>query len=278
VSGREPAIRIGCSGWNYASWREPVYGGAPQRRWLSLYAERFDTVEVNSTFYRLPTTKAVQGWADATPAGFTFAVKASRYLTHVRRLRGVEEGASRFLARLEPLVRARKLGPILWQLPATFHRNDDRLAGALAELPAGRHALEFRHETWFVPEVYELLERHGVALVVGDHPERPFQPFRLTADWTFLRFHYGRRGRDGNYAPSEIRSWGERIRAAGVETWAYFNNDWQAFAVANAEALEREVARERKRDGEGEGEARLAPTGGGARGSPARRAGRQRRS
>ena len=234
--------RIGCSGWNYASWKQPVYGGAPSSRWLRLYAALFDTVEVNSTFYRLPTEKAVRGWAEATPETFTFAVKASRYLTHVKRLRDLPDGIERMVERLQPLVESRKLGPVLWQLPATFHRDDDRLAAALEVLPRGRHCFEFRHASWFSDDVYALLERHGAALVVGDHPERPFQPWRLTADWTFIRFHYGHRGRNGNYSESEIRTWSERIRGAGVETWAYFNNDWNAYAVANALLLQRLLA------------------------------------
>src|SRR5207247_883545 len=128
-------VRIGCSGWNYRSWKEPVYDGAPARRWLELYAERFDTVEVNATFYRLPTTKAVAGWVEQTPDGFVFAVKASRYLTHVKRLRELGSGLERFYERIEPLVRSRKLGPVLWQLPENFHRDDERLAGALERLP-----------------------------------------------------------------------------------------------------------------------------------------------
>ena len=237
-------VRIGCSGWNYASWKHPVYGGAASSRWLRLYAELFDTVEVNATFYRLPTEKAVQGWADTTSPGFTFAVKASRYLTHVRRLHDPDGSIERLYEPLQPLVRFGKLGPVLWQLPGTFRRDDERLAGALEALPPGRHAFEFRNESWFVDETYGLLEQHGVALVIGDDPARPFQAHRLTAPWTYVRFHYGHRGRDGNYSQTEIREWAERIRGFGVETWAYFNNDWNAFAVANARRLRRELGME----------------------------------
>ena len=235
--GRAP--RIGCSGWNYESWKQAVYGGAPSSRWLGLYAEMFDTVEVNSSFYRLPTEKAVQAWADATPAGFTFAVKASRYLTHVKRLRDLEEGTRHLYARLRPLVETRKLGPVLWQLPASFHRDDERLAEALRLLPEGKHAFEFRHPSWFTDEIYGLLRRHDVALVIGDHPQRPFQPWQLTADWTYIRFHYGSRGRNGNYSATEIQEWATRIHSVDVQVWAYFNNDWNSYAVANAKALRR---------------------------------------
>jgi len=241
MTGRRAPTHVGCSGWKYDSWKQPVYGGAPSSRWLALYAERFDTVEVNSSFYRLPMKKAVQAWTDGTPESFCFAVKASRYLTHVKRLRNLPDGIDRFYERLEPLIEARKLGPVLWQLPATFHRDDERLSEALQALPRGRHAFEFRHPSWFAHEVYELLERHEVALVVGDHPERTFQPWRLTATWTYVRLHYGHRGRNGNYSRSEIDDWARRIRSAHVEAWAYFNNDWEAYAVANANALQSEL-------------------------------------
>jgi uncharacterized protein YecE (DUF72 family) len=233
-------VRIGCSGWNYAHWRERVYPRSlPQRRWLAHYATLFDTVEINNTFYRLPRRSAVAGWVEETPAGFVFAVKASRYLTHVKRLTDMERGLARFSERIAPLAEASKMGPILWQLPPNFRRDDERLARALERLPAGRHCVEFRHESWFVPETYELLRRHDVALVVGDHPERSWQTHELTADWTFIRFHYGRRGRHGNYSERELDEWAERIVCwrRRAEVFAYFNNDWQGFAVANGLAL-----------------------------------------
>jgi uncharacterized protein YecE (DUF72 family) len=233
----EGPVRVGCSGWSYVSWADPVYHGAPSTEWLELYARRFDTVEVNATFYRLPTRKAVQGWADATPAGFVFAVKASRYLTHVKRLQDLGPGLDRFYDRLTPLASACKLGPVLWQLPANFRRDDQRLGRALELLPAGRHCFEFRHPSWFVEEVYELLREHDAALVIADHPSRPFQSQTLTAGWTYVRFHHGHKGRRGNYSPTELRAWGERLRSWSIETWVYFNNDWEAFAVRNAQAL-----------------------------------------
>jgi uncharacterized protein YecE (DUF72 family) len=152
-------VRIGCSGWNYRHWKTPVYRDAPSRRWLELYSERFDTVEVNATFYRLPTVKAVAGWVESSPDDFVFTVKASRYLTHIRRLRDLGPGLDRFYERIEPLVWSPKLGPVLWQLPENFHRDDDRLATALERLPRGRHCFEFRHPSWFADEPYALLRR-----------------------------------------------------------------------------------------------------------------------
>ena len=237
-------IRIGCSGWNYASWRGVLYPeGCPQRRWLERYAEGFETVEVNNTFYRLPTHDAVRGWVQQTPPDFVFAVKSSRYLTHMKRLTDMDRGVERLLERLEPLLESPKMGPMLWQLPETFRRDDDRLAFALDRLPPGRHAFEFRHESWFCDEVLEALRAHGVALCIGDHPERPWQSHELTADFSFVRFHYGRRGRRGNYSETELDEWARELRrlARRAEVFAYFNNDWEGFAVRNALRLRKLV-------------------------------------
>jgi uncharacterized protein YecE (DUF72 family) len=238
------AARIGCSGWNYTDWRGPFYPrGEPQRRWLELYAERFDTVEVNNTFYRLPRRDVVASWAAQTPDSFTFAVKASRYLTHIKRLTELGEGVARFYERIEPLIEARRLGPVLWQLPGNFQRDDERLHAWLAALPEGLHTIEFRHPSWFVAPVLDALRSRGVALTIGDHPERPFQVHNATADWRFVRFHYGARGRAGNYSEAELETWARRIaqwrRTHAV--WAYFNNDWRGFAPANALRLARKL-------------------------------------
>jgi uncharacterized protein YecE (DUF72 family) len=203
--------------------------------WLDFYARHFDTVEVNATFYRLPRREVVARWVEMSPPGFLFAVKMSRYITHLKRLLDLDAGVRRFYERIEPLVRSPKLGPVLWQLPGNFRRDDERLANALEKLPPGRHCFEFRHASWFVPEIYELLRSRGVALVIGDHPQRPFQTYELTADWTFIRFHSGSRGRRGNYSESELEDWASRIDAwrREVDVFAYFNNDWEGFAVRN---------------------------------------------
>ncbi|MGI8806060.1 MAG: DUF72 domain-containing protein, partial [Thermoleophilaceae bacterium] len=144
-------------------------------------------------------------------------------------------GVARFYERIEPLVEAGKLGPIVWQLPANFHRDDDRLAAALERLPPGRHCFEFRHASWFADDVYALLRDRGAALVIGDHPERPFQSHEHTADWTFVRLHHGRRGRRGNYSRAELDEWARRIDRwrRSVHVYVYFNNDWEGFAVRN---------------------------------------------
>ena len=206
----------------------------------------FDTVEINATFYRLPRVTAAENWVAESPPGFLFAVKASRYLTHIKRLNDMGSGVALFYERIEPIVRSPKLGPVLWQLPGTFHRDDERLAGALERLPAGRHCFEFRHPSWFVPEVYELLRAHGVALVIGDTPQRPFQTHEVTADWTFVRFHYGHRGRGGNYSDRELDEWAARIAAwrEELDVYAYFNNDWEGYAVRNGLDLKKKLEKE----------------------------------
>jgi uncharacterized protein YecE (DUF72 family) len=235
-------VRVGCSGWNYADWRGRVYPpGCPPRRWLEYYATLFDTVEVNSTFYRLAKPEAVARWVEATPPDFLFTIKASRYLTHMKRLTDMERGVERLYAGIAPLVGTPKMGPLLWQLPVSFHRDDERLAYALEHLPEGRHCFEFRHPSWFHPDIYVLLHTYGVALVIGDDSRRPLPAAPLTTDWTLIRFHHGHRGRRGNYSETELREWAARIRDLRTEAavLAYFNNDWEAFAVRNGLRLKR---------------------------------------
>jgi uncharacterized protein YecE (DUF72 family) len=242
---RPRPVHIGCSGWNYASWKDEFYEGKPAREWLRHYARHFDTVEVNNTFYRLPLTTSVARWVEETPPDFLLAVKASRYLTHVKRLTDLGEGLRRYYERLEPLVRSPKLGPVLWQLPGNFRRDDERLAATLQVLPPGRHCFEFRHASWFVEPIYELLRKHDAALVIGDRPEvHDFQTHEPTTDWTYVRFHYGSRGRRGNYSESELEEWARRFESwrREVEVFAYFNNDWEVFAVRNALWLKRRLS------------------------------------
>ena len=237
-------VRVGCSGWQYADWRERFYPkGLPQRRWLEHYAQTFDTVEVNSTFYRLARPAAVEGWIEQTPPDFLLSVKGSRYLTHMKRLLDRERGLRRFYDSIAPLAGSPKLGPVLWQLPPNFKRDDERLDAWLEALPPGRHAVEFRDQSWLHPAVHGILHTHGAALVVADDGRRDDLevPQVVTAEWSFVRWHYGRRGRRGNYAESELREWAARVRdlASHGEVDAYFNNDWEGFAVANGVRLKR---------------------------------------
>jgi uncharacterized protein YecE (DUF72 family) len=237
-------IRIGCSGWNYAHWRNGTFYPAhlPASRWLDYYGERFDTVEVNATFYRLPTRRSTARWAGQTAEGFLFAVKVSRYVTHVVRLRDAGTHLTLLLERLEPLDSGAKLGPLLWQLPPTFRCDEPRLASMLADVPKHLlHAIEFRHPSWFEPGVFELLRAHNVAVVVADRPGAPAtRELEPTADFVYVRFHHGSRGRRGNYSRRELEGWAATIdgwAAGGRDVYAYFNNDWEGFAPANAETL-----------------------------------------
>jgi uncharacterized protein YecE (DUF72 family) len=219
--------------------------GLAKGRWLERYSQVFGTVEVNSTFYRLASADAVKRWVEETPPEFVFAAKASRYMTHIKRLQSLGDGIGRYYDGIEPLVEAGKLGPVVWQFPANFHRDDDRLGRALPLLPPGRHCFEFRHESWFTDSVYKQLRAHNAALVIADSPRWPFQARVLTADWTLVRLHHGHRGRDGNYSETEIAEWAERIAgwSEQAEAFVYFNNDWRGHAVRNALSLTRRLRR-----------------------------------
>jgi uncharacterized protein YecE (DUF72 family) len=199
----------------------------PARRWLEHYATLFDTVEVNATFYRLPKPEVPAAWAEQTPAGFVFSVKGSRYLTHIKRLNDETGGVERFFTSVQGLSEAVKLGPVLWQLPPNFRRDDERLATFLDGLPSGRHAVELRHESWFTDDVYALLRERDAALVAADHPRMPFQTRARTATWTYARLHFGDR-RDGDYSDGALRTWKRRLAAwrGKGDVYAYFNNDW----------------------------------------------------
>jgi uncharacterized protein YecE (DUF72 family) len=231
-------LRIGTSGWIYKHWRGLFYPpGLPQRRWLEFYARHFDTVEVNFSFYRLPARETFEAWRERAAPGFCYAVKGSRFVTHLKRLRDPREHVDLFLSRVAGLDD--RTGPILWQLPPDFRRDDARLRGFLEALAREYHnAVEFRHESWMAEPVLEMPAEHGVALRIPDHPRFP-RPLRLTAGWTYIHFHYGGAG-NGNYGGDELAAWAERIRGfqqQGAAVWAYFNNDWAGLAIKNALAL-----------------------------------------
>lgn len=241
------SVRIGCSGWEYRHWRGAFYPkGLPMSGWLAYYAERFDTVELNGTFYRLPEGSTFDRWRERAPDGFRYAVKASRYLTHVRRLRDAAEPIERLWTRAAHLEQ--HLGPMLYQLPPRWRRNLERLDAFLARLPAGRlHAVEFRDPTWHVPETYELLERHGVALCLHDMPaarcpDEPVGPF------VYIRCHGVAGTYAGAYPPQTIGAWARRLAAwsaSGRDAWVYFNNDVGGHAPRDAVRLREAVARHR---------------------------------
>jgi len=228
---------IGCSGWHYDDWRGRFYPPElPRSRWLDYYVERFRTVELNNTFYRLPTEAAVAGWLRKASPGFLFAVKGSRYVTHIIRLKESEESVHTFCSRVEGL--GPHLGPVLWQLPPSLHRDDARLRDFLSVLPSDfSHVIEFRHASWWTEPVYELLRQYGVAFCIYDM-EATSTPVVSTADFTYVRFHGPEARYAGKYGTSLLREWADRIKEEGSElsrTFVYFNNDINAHAVENAE-------------------------------------------
>jgi uncharacterized protein YecE (DUF72 family) len=236
-------VRVGCSGWAYRDWRGGFYPEKmPQREWLGYYSRQFETVEINNTFYKLPSAAAVNAWIEQTPRRFRFTVKASRYITHVKRLNSPEKYVERFLASVEPLAKAGKLEAVLWQLPPSFKRDDERLDAALEVIRArapGRHTVEFRHPSWFTADVYSLLRARRVALAIADDPELPFQRRERTTNWAYVRMHRGGRGKQGRYSADELATWRRRIAAwrAKTDVLVYFNNDHGALAVDNAAKL-----------------------------------------
>jgi uncharacterized protein YecE (DUF72 family) len=238
-------IWIGTSGYVYRHWRKGVFypEGLRAREELGYYASRFPTVELNNTFYRLPTPEMVTRWREATPEDFRFAVKASRFITHVKRLRGVGDELALFLERASQL--GPKLGPILFQLPPNQQLDLPRLRDFLALL-LSRHrwVVEFRHPSWHAREVYQLLSDNGVALCIpvggGLHPDRI-----TTAPFTYVRMHRGQ-GIGGAFTAEELQSWAaqvESLSAAGKDAYVYFNNDWEGYAVRNAAALQKRLGR-----------------------------------
>jgi uncharacterized protein YecE (DUF72 family) len=227
---------IGTSGWAYDDWRDRVYPpGLRQRDRLSWYAGRFPTVEVNASFYRLPSPDTFARWRDQTPSAFTFAVKMSRYVTHIRRLRDPGEGIDRFWRASEGL--GAKRGPVLVQLPPTLAADEALLQGFLDAQPATmRAAFEFRHASWDTDAVRARLDRAGAAWVLADRPGARV-PLHVTAGWSYVRFHQGRRSAAG-YPRAKLRRWAQRLADLSVEElFVYFNNDPGGAAARDAEAL-----------------------------------------
>lgn len=234
---------VGTSGWHYDHWRDRFYPmNLPKSRWLAFYAQHFRSVEVNNSFYRLPSEKAFSNWHDGTPAGFIFAVKASRIITHYRKLRNVEEPLTTFLGRARALKE--KLGPILYQLPPSLARDDSLLEGFLSLLPKGvRHVVEFRHQSWYQTPVFRILRRHGVGYCIVSTPDFE-SPFVVTAPFAYIRFHGSTALYAGSYSHEEIDRWANRIHDGthgAREVFAFFNNDAEANAVYNAQELMRKL-------------------------------------
>ncbi|MHA6770215.1 DUF72 domain-containing protein [Sphingobium ummariense] len=232
-------IRIGCSGWNYRDWRGRFY---PQdlaaKNWFTFYARHFDTVEINNSFYRLPPPATVEKWRDQAPPGFCYAVKANRFLTHVKKLKDCAEPMERMMASFRHFPPT--LGPILYQLPPNLHRD---LAGLEDFLPLLPHdavpIFEFRHVSWYDDAVYALLDRHGAGICTHDMPGSP-SPRLALGPAAYVRFHGSTSKYRGRYPDATLRGWADWMKeqaGAGRAVWAYFNNDYDAQAIEDARRL-----------------------------------------
>jgi uncharacterized protein YecE (DUF72 family) len=232
-------VRMGTSGWYYKHWRGRFYGDelAPIDM-LPFYAGQFDTVEINNTFYALPSLETAQKWREKTPPGFVFAIKASRFLTHLKRLLDTGEGLRKFFEIIESL--GEKAGPILFQLPPRWRANADRLSNFISALPTNyRYAFEFRDPSWFSPVIYDILRNRNIALCITNRKDED-SPAELTADFTYIRFHGGAPSTHGKYESATLSRWASTIddwRSRLDAIYVYFNNDWEGFAIENATEL-----------------------------------------
>jgi len=229
----------GTSGWHYNDWKGRFYPEKlPRAKWLEFYARHFSTLELNNSFYRLPSEEAFSRWYDSSPPDFTFAVKVSRFITHIKRLKDCDEALENFMSRTRILKE--KLGPLLYQLPPGLHRDDEVLAAFLDKLPRElRHVIEFRHESWLVEEVFDILRRYHIGFCVFDMPKLTC-PLLATADFAYIRFH----GRDSLYSScytdEELTDWAGKIGdlASNLDSvYIYFNNDIEGFALKNAATI-----------------------------------------
>jgi uncharacterized protein YecE (DUF72 family) len=238
-----PNIRIGCSGWQYRHWRGNFYpAGLPAHAWLDYYAGHFDTVEINNTFYRLPEASTFAAWRRRAARGFVYAVKASRYLTHMKKLKDPAEPIRRFFTRARRLERT--LGPVLYQLPPRWPANPGRLETFLKALPrTRRHAIEFRDRSWYTDAIFALLDRHQVALCVHDMEGSASGRLSI-GPFVYARFH-GAQKYSGRYADATLDAWAEWLAACargGTPIYAYFNNDAGGHAPRDAVRLRDRIA------------------------------------
>ncbi len=230
-------LYLGTSGWNYKHWRQTFYPeGLPASRWLAYYFERFQTVELNASFYRQPSPEQFAKWREQVPEDFVFTVKINRYVTHIKRLRDVSESIQRFMEAATQLQE--RMGPILVQLPPNLKVDLGALEEALAAFDEGvRVAVEFRHDSWFTDEARQLLEKFGASWCLADRKAKPVTPVWRSSDWTFLRFHEGLASPHPCYGRASLQTWVERLTEMWGTTsdiYVYFNNDPRACALRDA--------------------------------------------
>ncbi len=237
-------VRIGTSGWHYKHWLGVFYPeGTRASEMFQFYARHFDSVEINNSFYRLPTATTFDNWRDSAPRNFCYAVKGSRFITHMKKLKDPQSSSEKFFLVAERL--GKKLGPILFQLPPRWKLNAERLEEFLEMLPGEhKYAIEFRDESWLVPEVYRLLRKHNAAFCIHDFADMKV-PREITADFTYIRFHGPTSAKYwGSYPDRELRAWADQIeqwRRKLSSVYAYFNNDPEGAALKNALRLKQFV-------------------------------------
>jgi uncharacterized protein YecE (DUF72 family) len=234
---------VGTSGWVYPHWRNVFYPPKLARsKWLEFYTDHFSSVELNNSFYRLPSERSFSNWRDTSPDAFRYSVKVSRFITHIKRLKDIAEPLETFVNRARNL--SEKLGPLLYQLPPNMHRNDELLESFLAVLPNDfRHVIEFRHETWFEEKVFDTLRRYGIGFCVFDMPDFTC-PLLATSDIAYIRFHGSSTLYSSSYSDDELDKWVKRIVLLSEDLnamYIYFNNDAEGFAVRNAQTLSRKL-------------------------------------
>lgn len=238
-----PEIFIGTSGWHYEHWNRIFYPEAlPSGKRLRYYADFFSTVEINNTFYRLPSEETVKSWVKATPSMFLFSIKASNYITHTKKLKDSKETTERFFQRI--LLFKKKLGPILFQLPPSFKKNSERLEEFFQNLPKGYlYVLEFRHESWETDAIYDLLKKYKIALCISDLNGR-LTPLEITAPFTYLRLHGPRSAYRGSYSSQQLMLWKKRVQQwkdQKIPSFCYFDNDEKGYALRDALRLKKNL-------------------------------------
>jgi uncharacterized protein YecE (DUF72 family) len=241
--GDHQSIHIGTSGWHYDHWRGPFYShDLSKDEFLRYYSYHFQTVEINNTFYQLPERKTLSAWCDTVPAGFLFSVKASRYITHMKKLKDPEESLTNFLERIKVLED--KLGPVLFQLPPNWNFNSERLGTFLDSLPPDyRYAFEFRDPSWLNSQAYKALAKHRAAFCIYDF-DRRLSPKEVTADFVYVRLHGPNGPYQGQYKTKALSGWAGAFStwsSEGKEIYCYFDNDQHGYAVRNALELQEMV-------------------------------------
>lgn len=232
-------IYIGTSGWSYKHWQESFYLDLKSPQWLNHYGTIFSTVEINSTFYHTPSISTIQNWHAQVPSNFVFSIKASRYITHRKKLHDCEESIHFFYERIKHFKD--KVGPILFQLPPSFKMDKDVLVEFISHLnPKNQHTFEFRHPSWFTPEIYDLLSKNQMGLCITDL-NGTLSPQEITSFFTYIRLHGPKEAYSGSYSASELKAWEKKIEKwmSEVSVYCYFDNDEKGYAVQDAITLKK---------------------------------------